>query len=260
MTAGNQFQQAGPGYMTRTGKTFLGIVLVIVLLVAGLIFFLSANLDSIVARLIEVKGSEATQTDVRVGAVELDLRGGAGRIANLSVANPEGFSADAAISFGEFSIRMDPMAVTGNPIVIREISVDGADILLEQTTGGNNLRTLQEALGRQSDADEPDAGDVQVVIERFVLGESRMRVRVPQLDQGREVTIPQVVVSDIGRASNGATSSEVARQILEPVLRRALESGAGASVRDAVRDKVDDTKGRIEETLRERLVTEDDQS
>ena len=239
--------------MRRTGKVFLGIVLVVVLLVAGLIFFLGSNLDNIVARLIEVKGSEATQTDVRVGAVELDVRGGSGRIANLTVANPENFSQEPAISFGEFSIRMDPMAVTEDPIVIREISVDGAEILLEQTTAGNNLRKLQEALGRQSTAEEPGAEGVQVIIERFALGESRLQVRVPQLDENREVTIPQVVVSDIGRASNGATASEVAKQILEPVIRRALQSGAAAGVEDAVRDKVDETKDRITEGLRDQL-------
>lgn len=244
--------------MRRTGKVFLGIVLVVVLLVAGLVFFLSANLDSIVARVIEVKGSEATLTDVRVGAVELDVRGGAGRIANLSVDNPEGFSNAPAISFGEFSIRMDPMAVTEDPIVIREISVDGAEILLEQTTDGNNLRMLQEALGRQATEEEPGAEGAQVIIERFALAESRVQVRVPQLDESREVTIPQVVVSDIGRASNGATASEVARQILEPVIRRALESGAAAGVQDAVRDKVDETRERITEGLRERLDSADE--
>lgn len=244
--------------MSRTGKVFLGIVLVVVLLVAGLIFLLSANLDSIVARLIEVKGSEATQTEVQVGAVELDVRGGTGRIANLSVANPDGFSKGSAISFGEFSIRMDPMAVTRDPIVIREVSVDGAQILLEQTTAGNNLRTLQEALGRQPTEEEPGAEGTQVIIERFALGESRVQVRLPQLNESREVTIPQVVVSDIGRAGNGATAAEVAKQILEPVIRRALASGAAAGVQDAVRDKVDETKDRLTDSLRERLNPPDD--
>jgi uncharacterized protein involved in outer membrane biogenesis len=244
--------------MRRTGKIFLGIVLVVVLLVAGLIFFLGANLDSIVARLIEVKGSEATRTDVSVGAVELDVRGGTGRIANLSVDNPQGFSDGPAISFGEFSIRMDPMAVTEDPIVIREISVDGAEILLEQTTDGNNLRTLQEALGRQATEEEPGAEGAQVIIERFALEEARVQVRVPQLDESREITIPQVVVSDIGRASNGATAAEVARQILEPVIRSALESGAAAGVEGAVRDKVDETRERITEGLRDRLDSSND--
>lgn len=238
--------------MRRTGKLFLGVILVIIVLVAGVLFYVGANLDSIVARLIEEKGSEATGTNVQVGAVELDVRGGTGRIANLSVANPAGFSEDAAISFGEFTIRLNPAAVTSDPIVIGEISVDGAEILLEQTTGGNNLRKLQEALGRQP-ADETDAGGTQVIIERFTLGESRVRVRVPQLDESREVTIPRVVLTDIGRASNGATASEVAQQILQPVIRRALESGAAAGVEDAVREKVDETRDRITEDLRDRL-------
>lgn len=243
--------------MKRTGKVFLGIVLVVVLLVGGLLFYVGANLDSIVAGLIEEKGSEATQTRVRVGAVELNLRGGAGRISNLSVANPEGFSDESAISFGDFSIHMDPEAVTEDPIVIREISVDAAEILLEQTADGNNLRTLQQALERQSTG-EADSDGRQVIIERFSLGESTVQVRVPQLDESREVTIPQVVVSDIGRASNGATASEVAKQILEPVIRRALESGAAAGVEDAVRERVDETKDRITEDLRDRLNPSDD--
>jgi hypothetical protein len=241
--------------MKRTGKVFLGVVLVVVLLIVGALYYVGANLDSIVARLIEEKGSEATQTQVRVGSVDLDIRGGTGRIAGLRVANPAQFSNEPAISFHEFQIRMDPMAVRADPIVIGEISVDGAEILLEQTTAGNNLRTLQEALGSQSA--ETDAEGPEVIIERFTLGESRVQVRVPQLNESREVVIPPMVVSDIGRASNGAAASEVARQVLEPVIRRALESGAAAGIEDKVKEKVDETKDRVLDGLRDRLEPDD---
>jgi hypothetical protein len=243
--------------MRRTGKIFLAVVLIAVLLVGGALFYLGASLDSIVARLIEEKGSEATETDVRVGDVQLDIREGTGRIANLTVANPAAFSDDAAISFGTFEIRMDPRAVTADPIVIGEISVEGAEILLEQTTAGNNLRALQESLGRQT-AGETASDGPQMIIERFVLGESRVQVRVPQLNESREVTIPRVAVSDIGRASNGATASEVAKQVLEPIIRRALESGAVAGGEDAVRGKIDETRERVTESLRDRLAKPED--
>jgi hypothetical protein len=243
--------------MKRTGKVFLGVVLVVVLLVAGTLFYAGANLDRIVARLIEEKGSEATQTRVQVGSVDIDIRGGTGRIAGLRVANPAQFSNEPAISFGEFRISLDPMAVRADPIVIGEISVDGAEILLEQTTAGNNLRKLQEALGSHSTAADSGGGP-EIIIERFTLGESRMRVRVPQLNESREVSIPQVVVSDIGRAGNGATVSEIARQILEPVIRRALESGATAGLENKVKERVDETKERVLDGLRDRLQPDDD--
>jgi hypothetical protein len=128
---------------------------------------------------------------------------------------------------------------------------------MEQTTDGNNLSALQDALGRQATG-EADAQGPEVIIERFTLGESRVQVRVPQLNESREVTIPEIVVSDIGRASNGATASEVARQVLEPIIRRSLESGAAAGVGDAVRGKVDETKERVTEGLRDRLDLPDD--
>jgi hypothetical protein len=115
---------------------------------------------------------------------------------------------------------------------------------------------LQEALGSQST--ESDAEGPEVIIERFTLGESRVQVRVPQLNESREVIIPRMVVSDIGRASNGATASEVARQVLEPVIRRALESGAAAAIEDKARGKVDQTKDRVLDSLRDRLEPDDD--
>jgi uncharacterized protein involved in outer membrane biogenesis len=244
--------------MKRTGKVFLGIVLVVVLLVAAALYYVGANLDSIVARIIEEKGSEATQTQVRVGNVDIDIRGGTGRIAGLRVDNPDGFSDEPAIRFEEFRIRMDPMAVRADPIVIGEISVDGAEILLEQTAAGNNLRTLQEALGGQPP--ESDSGDgPEVIIERFTLSESRVNVRIPQLNENRQVTIPRIVISDIGRASNGATASEVARQVLEPVIRRSLESAAAAGIENKVQEKVDETRDRVLDGLRDRLEPPDDQ-
>jgi uncharacterized protein involved in outer membrane biogenesis len=246
--------------MKRTGKVFLGVVLLVVLLVAGAIYYAAVNLDSIVARLIEEKGSEATQTEVRVGGVDIDLRGGTGRVASLRVANPTQFSNEPAISFREFLIRMDPMAVRADPIVIGEISVDGAEILLEQTAAGNNLRVLQEALVSQSTEGDAESPGPEVIIERFTLGESRVQVRVPQLNESREVTIPRMVVSDIGRASNGATASEVARQVLEPVIHRALESGAAAAIENKAKEKVDETKDRVLDRLRDRLEPDDDET
>jgi hypothetical protein len=74
----------------------------------------------------------------------------------------------------------------------------------------------------------------------------------------REMTIPRMVVSDIGRASNGATASEVARQVLDPIIRRALESGAAAGIENAARDQLDESKERVLQNLRERLGTDDE--
>jgi hypothetical protein len=244
--------------MKRTGKVFLGAVLLVVLLVAGALYYVAANLDSIVAGFIEEKGSEATQTEVRVGRVDIDIRGGEGRIAGLRVANPSQFSNEPAISFQEFRIRLDPMSVRADPLVIGEISVDGAEILLEQTVQGNNLQVLLEALGRQPANGGSESEGPEVIIERFALGESVVKVRVPDLNESREVTVPAMVVSDIGRASNGATATEVTKQVLEPVIRRALESGAAASLEDRLRDKVDETKGRVLDDLRDRLKSDEE--
>lgn len=240
--------------MRQSGKVFVWILLVLVVAIGIGAWYLNTNLDSIVARLIEEKGSEATGTDVSVGGVSIGLREGRARIESLDIANPEGFSGEEAIAFGEFGIQLDPSAVTSDPIVINEVTVNGARILMEQTSGGNNLRKLQAALqGEAAPAEDAEAGK-KVVIRRFTLGESSVRVRVPQLGEDREVTIPEIVLRDLGQATNGATAKAIAKQVLTPVIAKALQSAAAQGVRDKVQEKIQEKAGEAARGLLDRVT------
>ena len=88
-------------------RWILALVLAGVAAVAGGVFFLSRNLDHIVAEQIEVRGGAALGTAVRVGSVELDLREGRGRLRDLRVANPPGFSGGDVLSLGSVSLAID---------------------------------------------------------------------------------------------------------------------------------------------------------
>ena len=248
--------------MRRKGKVLLAVLVAVVLVIGIALWQLLANLDTLVARVIEEQGSEATGTSVTVDAVSIDLPAGSGTISGLEVANPPEFSRRPAIAFEEIAVSLDPLAAAASPIVIREVIVSGATLLMEQTTDGNNLVTIRNALAEPS-AGEAEAEGPGIVIERFVLEGASLVVDVPQLDESREASIGRVELADIGRAANGATAGAVARQILEPVLRAALESAAAGDVGTELRRKfdeeLDERKSELTEKLREKLPSRDDE-
>lgn len=243
--------------MKRKAKTTLVVILAILVVVGVGLWQVLANLDSIVKRAIEEQGSEATGTSVTVGSVSIDLRGGSGTISGLEVANPPGFSGRPAIAFDEIRVGIDPLAATSSPIVIREVTVTGARLLMEQSTAGNNLRTLQGAL-QQPAAPESEAEGPGIVIERFLLEDASLEVDIPQLDESRQADIRRIELMDIGRATNGATAGSVARQLMAPIIRAALESAAAEGIRDQLQQEVDEAKGKLGEELLDRLPSRDE--
>lgn len=243
--------------MKRKAKISLVVLLAILAVIGVALYQVLANLDSIVARMIEEKGSEATGTSVTVGAVSIDLRAGSGTISGLEVANPPAFSGRPAITFDEIRIEIDPMAATSSPIVIREVRMTGARVLMEQTTAGNNLRTLQGALQQPATA-ESEADGPGIVIERFLLEDASLEVDVPQLDETRQAGIGRIEVTDIGRATNGATAESVARQIVAPIVRAALDSAAAEGIRNQLQEEVDEASDKVTEELLDRLPSRDE--
>ena len=239
--------------MKQTSKVILGVVVVLLLLVAGGTWFLYRNLDGLVAGIIEREGSEATQTEVEVGSVSIDLQAGSAGIARLAVANPDGFSEQPAIALQDFAIELDPLAVTSDPLVIERVHVDGAMLLVEQDGTRNNLKTILASVQRLASGDEAQAEGRKLIIERFELTDARATLVVPQLDEEREVRMPEVVLTDIGRATNGATAAAVAKQLLTPIIGMALESAAEAGVTDALKDRLGETERNLTEGLLERL-------
>ena len=214
----------------------LGFVIAAIALIAGLLFYVSSNLDGIVKGLIEEHGSAATRTPVRVAGVAINIADANAGISRLTVGSPEGFTGNA-IEMEEFAITLDAGSLTSDVIVIEDILVKGARLNIVQNSNGNNLQQLQRNLDSGSSADTSDSdGGIKMIINRFTLEGASASLTAPDFDENREVTLPTITLRNIGTAEGGATGGEIARQVLEPVFAEALESAAV----DAIREKVDD--------------------
>lgn len=240
-------------------KLFIGLAVVVLLLGGGL-FYVFSQLDHLVARVIETQGSAATGTNVSVGGVSIRLREASGDISRLTVANPGGFRG-VALEFGNFSIDIDGSTVTSDPVVINEVIVREARVNVLQQGTANNLKALLDNLsgGAPAEPRADESAGPKIIIERFVLENAAASVSLPDLDERREVAVPTITLTDIGRATNGATASQAARQILTPVLERVLRSTATQSFRDRAQEEIGEAKDRLLEGLSEKLGGDEDE-
>jgi uncharacterized protein involved in outer membrane biogenesis len=212
--------------MKAMSKVIVAVVSVAIVAIAALVIYVYANLDSIVAQVIEQQGSRVTGTEVRVKKVSIRLREGEGSIAGITIANPEGFSKPNAFSLGEISTRIDIGSLTDSPIIIDHVSVDAPAVIFEVDKDGKiNLNELKQHItaGRTpaSSASESDApSQVKILIRRLTLKDAALTtILAPLDDKTRQLRLPTIEFTNLG-GEGGATAAQLSRQILDRLIER----------------------------------------
>ena len=88
-------------------KAILAVLVILVLAVAGGVYYITSNLDHLVKAAIEKYGSQATHTAVKVDNVLIKLTEGSATINGVTVRNPAGFSLPNAFSLGQIATDID---------------------------------------------------------------------------------------------------------------------------------------------------------
>jgi uncharacterized protein involved in outer membrane biogenesis len=194
---------------------------------------------SIIKQVIEQVGGDATQAKVSLSDVSLSLTSGEGALKGLVIGNPKGFKGSQAFKLGEVSLKVDPNSITKDVIVVKEVVIASPDITYELAdAGGDNIRTIQAntksyaskfggsktapaAKPAPSPAPAPsqpaakDEKDKKMIIENLYVRGGRVGVTASAL-AGKPLgtTLPDIHLTNIGKASGGATAAEVADQVI----------------------------------------------
>jgi hypothetical protein len=231
----------------------LGIFLFIV---AAALFLLFSGLDRIVAAAIEKYGSEATGTKVGVSSVRLDLKGGKGSIRNLSVGNPPGFSEPDAFRLEDISIAVDTGSLTGNPVVIDQVTILSPRIAYEiNKDGQSNIelikKKLQEVQAKETGGKpSADKEGKKVVIRSLVIDKGEIAIRVAALSgKPLSAALPRLELKNLG-GKGGDSPGDIARQVLGPLVNQVAVAASGAGVGQYLGKGADDLKRALEEAAR----------
>ncbi len=211
-------------------KILIALILVVLVFVGGIAFILS-NLDEYVKEAIETVGSDVTQVSVTLGEADIDPANGKASLSSLVVGNPAGFETDYAMSLGGISIVMDPTTVTGDVIVIKEISIDSPAVIYELGGDGSNIDTIQknvesyvnsltggtsEQPSNEAESDAKAGEEQKFIIEHVYIRNTQASLSAKILSgKTMGITVPDIHLTDIGKEEGGETASEAATQILD---------------------------------------------
>lgn len=218
--------------MKNKGLKIFGGFLVI--LIAAFIV-LNFTIDGIITSEIEETSSELLQTEVNIGNVNVSIFNGSGEIYGFVVQNPDDFSDEPAINIEQANIQMDLSSIFSDTIIVKNIHILNPELFFEQKGFGANLKTLNDNMDLSVD---PEAK--LLVIDHLLVENGTVRVS-STIDRERtaEATFNQFELHDIGRSGSN-TKKESIRQIMEPLLQRAIREAVSGGLLEQLENKVQD--------------------
>ena len=241
--------------MNKTAKIVTGVVVGIVVIGAAAAGVVLGRLDRIIERGVETAGPRITGTDVDLGSADVSIFSGAGELNELSIENPEGYSDGEAFDLGRIAVQVDIASLTGDVVRVKSVVIDGPELLAEfNEAGRNNLSTILDhvkgaARGGGGGGEKPAAGDntesTKLIVEEFRFENAKLRALAPAFKVDKSLELPPIVLKNLGTAQGGLTPSQLANQMLRPVIDKAVQA--------AMKETVAERRGELEEKAKQKL-------
>ena len=244
-------------------KKLLVILLIVLIAISGLLFFLKDNLDEIVREIIVTSVSDATQTNVSLAQVKLNLKEGVGVLNNYQQGNPEGFQTKYAFRFDQAELDIDVSTILDDVVIIERVFINHADIVYEFNDGKTNFVELKKNIDKNTKKKNSDQKNNPVVDQEKTSGQSKTQqskkivIRSFEMinteveaampfasSQTLSVQRPNIKLSNIGAKENGLLADELMKVFLDAMekdLKRAV------NFKNLVNDLEKDLKKQIDQ-------------
>ena len=244
-------------------KKLLVVLLIVLIVISGLFVFLKDNLDEIVREIIVTSISEATQTNVSLAQVKLNLKEGVGVLNNYQQGNPEGFQTKYAFRFDQAELDIDVGSILDDVVIIERVFINHANILYEFNDGKTNFVELKKNLDKNlkkknSDKENKPIGEQdkissqskiqqskKIIIRSFEMINTEVEAAMPfASSQTLSLQLPTIKLSNIGAKENGLLADELMRVFVDSMekdLKRAI------NFKNLVHDLEKDLKEQIDQ-------------
>ena len=243
-------------------KKLLVILLIVLIAISGLLFFLKDNLDEIVREIIVTSVSDATETNVSLAKVKLNLKEGVGALNNYQQGNPEGFQTKYAFRFDQAELDIDVGTILDDVVIIERVFINKADIVYEFNDGKTNFVELKKNIDRNTKKKNSDKKNKpvkdqektasqsktqqskKIIIRSFEMINTEVEAAMPfASSQTLSVQLPNIKLSNIGAKENGLLADELMKVFLDAMekdLKRAV------NFKNLVNDLEKDLKKQID--------------
>ena len=201
-----------------------GLILLLVVLVAiigGALFWLRANLDDVVKDAVVRYGSEITKASVRVDAVQIKPTEGAGAIRGLVIGNPAGFKTPYALKVGAIEIAIDGASIARDVVIIKKIAVIAPDVIYEKGDAMTNFDAIQKNIADYLGPSEKKEGGKKLIVEEFLVRNAKAQASAAFMaGKTVAVSLPDITLRDIGKAKGGVSPAELGQEITKALKQK----------------------------------------
>jgi len=233
-------------------KLFLTLGAIVLVAVAGALYFINYRLDGVVETQIEKAATMALGTAVEVGGVQTSIRNGTLKIAEISVANPPGFD-------NQFAVRLHDVdaAVDYSAREIKQVLIENPEFIIEERDGTTNFEQILQALeagnetrpgtatGGGENNSGAQGGEPVISIKHFRINETRAVFESRSLDRYTDVEVDAIEMNNLR-----GTPSELADQIAREVIGELSSEAATEVLKAQAKKQLKGVKGKAGDILR----------
>ncbi len=223
-------------------KKFLFPLLTVALLAAGALYWLTDNLDEIVADAIAHHGSAMTQARIGVEHVEIAPSTGKGVISGLTVGNPKGFKTPYALRVERIAVEIDLATLTEDATVIRTLVVDHPDVIYEKSHNTTNIEAIQKNIATYlgPKGGSRQRGTTRLIIEELTICNANAQASADFMG-GKTISIPlpDIVLKNVGKARGGVTPGELGQEVANALKAKLSISGNFDRLRKSTGEALD---------------------
>lgn len=217
------------------------VVVLILLIVGGVYYYYNfGGWKSVVRDLVHTYGSDATKTEVNIGAINLSLKNGHGSIGDITVENPKEYSQKNIIKLGNIAVNVNKDSIVKiiknvtnkdvktETVVIDEIRIDKPEVTYElKTLVQNNVDDIMKNLNKSSSAKakestkKANAKTYNVAIKKVVIADGVATVAANLLgsSQSLSLNLPTVTITNVGTPQQGITIEDGLIRIFQEILK-----------------------------------------
>lgn len=220
-------------------KKFLIGLLILLLIIVAVVWIAFANLETIVKKAVNKFGSEAVGTEVVLDGFKLSLLNGEVELKGLTVANPKGYEKPYLFSLDKVFVKVNIKSLMSDTIIVEDITIDRpamtyemasltknniSDVMANLDKGGEKPATPAKKEEPKKDSSKPAK---KVIINKVSINGTNVdaAIKLPEIPSvskaqtvSQDITLPNIVIKDIGKEKNGASMVEAAKLIFKRIL------------------------------------------
>jgi len=225
------------------------LILVVIAVVAVNLFA-----DRAVRVGIETAATKTLNVGVSVSNVDLSIMAGKLALQNLLINNPPGYQHDKLLQLKNAEIEVDVKSLLSDVVNIKEIKLDGVNVVLEQRgISGNNLQDVITAIRNGSKEGEGKKLRVDNLEISNITVRMKLLPSVPAQDDTITLELSTIRMTNLGY-DNKLDMADLSGEIVLAIANRVVEQGVGVLPKDIITtltptlDKTIDLSTRIIES------------